>query len=183
VPGGDSPGPAPASDFEPVAHVSPDSTVMASPIDELGSPGSDDRFPVPMLGRRTAEGHQRVLSILLAVALVALAGAVYWTVSQTDKVALQVAATGQSLMQSQRLAKSVSQALVGSAEAFPEVKDSSLTCWPSTVRRPGQGDDQLRLQPVARAAGRRDKITPLMERAEKNAGHRDGPAEDPDPGG
>ena len=34
----------------------------------------------------------------------------------------QVGATGQALMQSQRLAKSVSQALVGSPQAFPEVQ-------------------------------------------------------------
>ena len=37
----------------------------------------------------------------------------------------QVAASGQALMQSQRLAKAVSQALVGSPKAFPEVRDSS----------------------------------------------------------
>ena len=173
VPGGDSPGPAPASDFEPVAHVSPDSTVMASPIDELGSPGSDDRFPVPLLGRRTAEGHQRVLSILLAVALVALAGAVYWTVSQTDKVALQVAATGQSLMQSQRLAKSVSQALVGSAEAFPEVKDSSSALASNMHALAGAGEvsqGQADVAPLGEAfSAEVGKIVPLVDRAARNA--------------
>ena len=39
--------------------------------------------------------------------------------------AAQVAASGQALMQSQRLAKSVSQALIGSPTAFPEVKESA----------------------------------------------------------
>jgi hypothetical protein len=41
-------------------------------------------------------------------------GDLLFALNQADKVAQQVAATGQSLMQSQRLAKSVSQALVGS---------------------------------------------------------------------
>jgi twitching motility protein PilJ len=45
--------------------------------------------------------------------------------SAASRGAAQVAATGQALMQSQRLAKSVTQAFVGSAQAFPEVRDAS----------------------------------------------------------
>jgi hypothetical protein len=69
-------------------------------------------------GAAAIVAHQRVLFTLLALALVVL-GSVVVAVRQADTVAQQVAGTGQSLMQSQRLAKSVSQALVGSAQAFP----------------------------------------------------------------
>ena len=69
--------------------------------------------------------HQRVLSIILFLCFVLLAGMVSWTVISTEKVARQVSATGRALMQSQRLAKSVSQASVGNVSAFPEVKDSA----------------------------------------------------------
>ena len=64
-------------------------------------------------------------SVKWIIILVVLAAMVYWTVSQTDRTTAQVGATGQSLMQSQRLAKSVSQALIGGTEAFTEVKESS----------------------------------------------------------
>ncbi|RRD57713.1 methyl-accepting chemotaxis protein [Comamonadaceae bacterium OH2545_COT-014] len=92
---------------------------------EAGALPAEEAFAMPLLGKRTAAQHQRLLSILLGVALVLLAVMVYRAISQADKAASQVAATGQSLMQSQRLAKSASQAMIGSAEAFPEVKESA----------------------------------------------------------
>ena len=87
---------------------------MVSAIDDSddGATPGDDVFSVPLLGTRTAAQHQRLLSILLGLALFALVIVGFWTVSRTDKGARQVGAIGQSLMQSQRLAKSVSQALV-----------------------------------------------------------------------
>ncbi|MBX3589124.1 MAG: methyl-accepting chemotaxis protein [Ramlibacter sp.] len=125
---------------------------------------------VPILGRRTIVQHQRILFILLALALGVLGAVTVVALNQADRVAQQVAGTGQSLMQSQRLAKSVSQALVGSAQAFPDVKESADVL-ARTVRGLAAGDEQLRLQPVS-AELQEDvtKITPLMERAEKNAG-------------
>jgi twitching motility protein PilJ len=129
-----------------------------------------DLLSLPLLGRRTIVQHQRILATLLGIALVVLATVTFFALSQADRVAQQVAATGQSLMQSQRLAKSVSQALVGSAPAFPEVKDSSDVL-AKTVRGLKAGDDQLRLEPVSTDAQEDvEKIVPLMERAEKNAG-------------
>jgi len=65
-------------------------------------------------------------------------------VNKSDKAAQQVAGTGQSLMESQRLAKSVSQALVGSAQAFPDVKESADVL-ARTVRGLRSGDEALRL--------------------------------------
>jgi twitching motility protein PilJ len=139
-------------------------------IAPLESADEAELISVPLLGRRTIVTHQRILFTLLALALVVLGSVAIFAVNQADKVAQQVAGTGQSLMQSQRLAKSVSQALVGSAQAFPDVKESADVL-AKTVRGLQNGDEALRLQPVL-AEFQEDvaKIVPLMERAEKNAG-------------
>lgn len=128
-----------------------------------------ERLSLPVLGRRPMGEHQRILVILLAFAVVVLGSVTFVALSQADRVAQQVAATGQSLMQSQRLAKSVSQALVGSAQAFPDVRESSDVL-AKTVRGLKAGDESLRLEPVvAELQPDVDTVTPLMERAEKNA--------------
>ena len=128
-----------------------------------------EKLALPVLGRRSMGEHQRILVILLAFAVVVLGSVTFVALNQADRVAQQVAATGQSLMQSQRLAKSVSQALVGSAQAFPDVRESSDVL-AKTVRGLRSGDESLRLEPVAVALQPDvDTVTPLMERAEKNA--------------
>jgi twitching motility protein PilJ len=129
-----------------------------------------DLITMPVLGRRTVAKHQRLLSIALGSALVLLGIVTYVALSQSERVAKQLGATGQSLMQSQRLAKSVSQALVGSAQAFPDVADSSDVLAKS-VRGLSTGDDQMKLSPLGTDYQvELEKIKPLMERAEKNAG-------------
>ena len=130
---------------------------------------SADLLRLPLLGRRTIGQHQKILVTLLALAMLVLGSVAFLALRQADKVAQQVAATGQSLMQSQRLAKSVSQALVGSAQAFPDVRDSSDVL-AKTVRGLKSGEDSLRLTAVNdELQGYLEKVTPLMERAEKNA--------------
>ena len=124
---------------------------------------------LPLLGTRTIEQHQRTLLVLLGLSVLALVLIGYQALSQSNRVSQEVAATGQSLMQSQRLAKSVSQALVGSAQAFPDVRESADVL-AKTVRGLKAGDDSLRLAAVSTALQADvDKIVPLMERAEKNA--------------
>lgn len=146
----------------------PDSEAADS-LDALEQASEAELISVPLLGRRTIVTHQRVLFTLLALSLVVLGSVAIFAVNQADKVAQQVAGTGQSLMQSQRLAKSVSQALVGSAQAFPDVKESAEVL-SKTVRGLKAGDEALRLQPVSEQYQEDvDKINPLMERAEKNA--------------
>ncbi len=136
---------------------------------EEGSLDNVERLSLPVLGRRPMGEHQRILVILLAFAVVVLGSVTFVALNQADRVAQQVAATGQSLMQSQRLAKSVSQALVGSAQAFPDVRESSDVL-AKTVRGLKAGDESLRLEPVvAELQPDVDTVTPLMERAEKNA--------------
>jgi twitching motility protein PilJ len=124
---------------------------------------------LPVLGTRESSDHRRILTVMLIVALVVFVAVMAFALAQADNVARQVGASGQSLMQSQRLAKSVSQALVGSPQAFNEVSESSVAL-AKNVRGLKNGDDELRLTQVAPGVqGEVDKALPLIEKAEKNA--------------
>jgi twitching motility protein PilJ len=130
---------------------------------------SGDMISIPVLGTKTVVVHQRILAALLALALIVLALVTFFALTQADKVTQQLSATGQALMQSQRLAKSVSQAIVGTPQAFPDVKESSDVLAKS-VRALKSGDEQMRIDAVpADAQVSVALIAPLMERAEKNA--------------
>jgi twitching motility protein PilJ len=129
----------------------------------------DDLVSIPLLGRRPIAEQQRLLWWLLGLALVALGAIAFVALTAADRVAQQLNATGQSLMQSQRLAKSVSQALVGVPQAFAEVKESS-SYLARSVRGLRDSDYALRLEPVdPDLLPQIEKIIPLMERAEKSA--------------
>ena len=133
---------------------------------ELENP---DLLGLPLLGRRTLGQHQKILVVLLALAVLVLGVVTFLALRQADRVAQQVAATGQSLMQSQRLAKSVSQALVGSAQAFPDVREGSDVL-AKAVRGLKSGEESLRLAAVNEDLQPDvEKVTPFVERAEKNA--------------
>jgi twitching motility protein PilJ len=124
---------------------------------------------VPLLGRKSADQHQRTLLTVLGVSLLLLVGAAVYVLNQTDKASQQVAASGQALMQSQRLAKSVSQALIGSESAFPEVKESAEVL-ARNLRGLKQGDAELGLDPLgASLAAELDALMPKIDQAEANA--------------
>ena len=124
---------------------------------------------VPLLGRKPADQHRRLLSMLLGMSVLVLAGVIFYVLSQTNKASQQLAASGQALMQSQRLAKSVSQALVGSDAAFPEVKDSADVLTRS-VRGLKNGDDDLDIQPLGGAFDAElDALLPKVDTAERHA--------------
>jgi twitching motility protein PilJ len=130
---------------------------------------STDLITLPFLGKKTVTQHQRWLSILLGLAVLLLAGVTLYALDHANRVTRQLGATGQSLMQSQRLAKSVAQALVGGGQAFLDVAQSSDVLARS-VRGLKDGDEQMRLDALGAAyQPELDKIMPLMERAEKNA--------------
>lgn len=124
---------------------------------------------VPLMGPAPAATHQRRLLTMLAFGVVLLALVAGWVLQQADRSAKQLAATGQSLMQSQRLAKSVTQALLGKDQAFTELKDSA-TVLGRNVRALTQGDAELGVQSVD-AALEQDlgSVSTLAQRAEKNA--------------
>ena len=128
-----------------------------------------DLLEIPILGKKTVTQHQRSLAALLALALIILAFVTFWALSQADKVTQQLSATGQALMQSQRLAKSVSQAMVGSPLAFSEVKESGELL-SKNVHALEKGDDAMRIEAVP--ADLQEKmaiIAPIEARAEKNS--------------
>ena len=128
-----------------------------------------DLVSIPGLGSRSVAQQQRTLFALLGGSLVLLAGVTFYALSQSDKAAQQLGAIGQALMQSQRLAKSVSQAVVGSAKAFPDVSDSAGVL-SKTTRGLQSGDDELHLAALGdKYAHELEKIMPLVDRAEKSA--------------
>ena len=137
--------------------------------EDSASTVNPDLVALPLLGRRTIAEHQRKLLALLGLSILVLAGVAYRALDQAEIIGQGVAATGQALMQSQRLAKSVSQALVGSAQAFPDVRESSGVL-AKNVRGLKSGDSSLRLEAVNQELQPDiEKVMPLVERAEKNA--------------
>jgi len=122
---------------------------------------------LPLIGRRPVVEQQRILLGLLGLGLLGLIVLTIYSFVSASRGSAQVGATGQALMQSQRLAKSVSQAIVGSTSAFPEVKES-VEVLASNVRslKNGQGGVAAAPSGVQDAI---DAVIPLVDRAEKNA--------------
>jgi twitching motility protein PilJ len=144
------------------------------------APSADSMFALSVIGEskdpslthkevfaRTAVRYQRAVLLGLVVVLIWLAAVAYQTMYQSRDAALQVSATGQALMQSQRLAKSVTQALVGNPTAFAEVKESAQAL-SQNIRGLQSGNDSMPVVPAAYAADVA-KIAPLVERADRNA--------------
>jgi twitching motility protein PilJ len=138
---------------------------MAAPEAETDT----DLVLIPLLGRRTAAQHRSVFATLLVISVLALAVATFSVLRETDKTSRQVAASGQALMQSQRLAKSVSQALVGSPAAFLEVRESANVL-SSSLKAFQEGDTSMAIQPLASNFGSLlETIAPRVQAASSNA--------------
>ena len=145
------------------ANAAAEAAVASSDQDSM------DMVTLPVLGRNTVAKHQKTLLIVLGLSLLALVIVFYFALRQANQVAQQLSATGQALMQSQRLAKTTTQALVGNQQAFPDVADSSGVL-AKTVRALKSGDDELRVGALGGDFDADlDKVVPLMERAEKGA--------------
>ena len=122
---------------------------------------------LPLIGKRPVGEQQRVLFAMLGLGLVGLVLMTVLSLLSANRGAAQVSASGQALMQSQRLAKSVSQALVGSSAAFPEVKESADVLV-KNVRGLRTGDAQLAAAPSS-VQDSIESMLPLIDKAEKNA--------------
>jgi twitching motility protein PilJ len=123
---------------------------------------------LPLIGKRPAGEQQKILLLLLGVGLVGLVVLTIYSFVSTREGSADVAATGQALMQSQRLAKSVSQALVGNTAAFPEVKESAEVL-SSNVHSLKTGQGAVPAVPAG-VQDALDAVVPLADRAEKSAG-------------
>ncbi|MBV8604683.1 MAG: type IV pili methyl-accepting chemotaxis transducer N-terminal domain-containing protein [Pelomonas sp.] len=118
------------------------------------------------LSRSDLRTRQRVFTTLLAVGLLGTAGSIALTITGSRHDAAQVRATGQALMQSQRMAKSVSAAMVGTPGAFDELRESVSTM--SHVvgsLATGQGEPG---QAPASARESVSAVLPVVQRADKN---------------
>ncbi len=122
---------------------------------------------LPMIGQRPVAEQQRILLWMIGLGVVGLVAVTVLLLGRANQESAQVGATGQALMQSQRLAKAVSQAMVGAPSAFPEVRESSEVL-ARNVRALNTGEADLAIAPpVVREA--LDPMLPLVDRAEKNA--------------
>ena len=106
-----------------------------------------DNITLPIFGTGSVNSHQRKLLVILAISGMALVASFGWVLRENDRAAQQVAATGQALMQAQRVAKSGTQALLEVPHAFIELKNS-VQVFASNARGLAQGDAALNLVPV-----------------------------------
>ena len=151
------------SEFPPDYH---DTRLRAQ---EPSGAGRELQSGLPVIGRMRLDQQQRLLGGALAVGVVGLMLAAFLSVNAADRRAAQEAATGQALMQSQRLAKSVSQALIGRQQAFAEVSEGAHVL-ATNARGLLHGNAALGLSAAPTQA--RDslaKLMPLVDSAEKNA--------------
>ena len=163
-----APGGREGGDSSIISEAAP--SELAPEFSETRMPGADAdgvSSGLPIIGGWPMARQQRVLAIMGAVGLVGLLLVTLLVLYSSSRTAAQVGAVGQSSTQSQRLAKSVSQALVGSAAAFPEVKESTdVLARNLRSLKTGEGD-------VPSAPGglqdEVDALIPLVDRAEKNA--------------
>jgi len=82
------------------------------------------RVRLPLIGGWSSDRQQRLLGGLLALGALGLVLASVMAVRSAGGSSAQIGATGQALMQSQRLAKAVLQALAGQPQAFADVRES-----------------------------------------------------------
>jgi twitching motility protein PilJ len=135
--------------------------------------GGDEKVFLPGFGRAPVRQHQQVLTIALVFFLIVLGAFAAYSVFTANQATTQVSAAGNALTQSQRLAKSVSQALLGSAQAFPEVRESAdvMAANMRGLKTGGEGELTAGLAAVpAELQEDVDALMPLVEKAEKNAG-------------
>ena len=160
-------------------HEQDSSIISEAAPSELAADFSDSRMlgegeaqafnsGLPVIGAWPLERQQRTLVLLFGAGLIGLLAWAALSLSSSSRSAEQVAAAGQASTQSQRLAKSVSQALVGNTAAFTEVKES-IAVLARNVRglKTGQGDVAAAPSSLQDEV---DKLLPLVDRAEKSAG-------------
>ena len=121
----------------------------------------EDALAMPQAG--AAMRPQRILSLPLAIALIALVALVaggWWAVSLASGAARQIGDVSAALMQSHRLVKSVSQSTAGNERAFKDLRESA-DALAGSVRG-------LRSNLSGVYQGELGKIAPLVDRVQKD---------------
>ena len=122
---------------------------------------------LPWLGGWPLARQQRAMLALLGLGLLGLLAGAMLALGQASRGAEQVAAVGQAGTQSQRLAKSSTQAAMGSAAAFAEVTESAAVL-SRNLRGLQTGAGGLAPVPAA-LQPELMVLMPLVDRAEKSA--------------
>ena len=155
--------PGPNSEFPASSLNFAQTTQAADPTTLLLPPAATG---VEKLTELFSRHRQRVLTGLVVLGLVGTAASVALVLVNSNRSAAQVRAAGQALMHSQRMAKSVSAALVGNPAAFAELRESVGTL-SGVVNNLRTGEGELAVAP-ARVQPTLDSLKPFVERAEKN---------------
>jgi len=143
---------------------------MAADFPESRHPGTDTNgftTGLPLVGAWPLPRQQRAMLGLFAAGFALLVLVAVLALLASNRSAEQLGAAGQATTQSQRLAKSVSQALVGNTAAFPEVQDS-ISILARNVRSLNTGEGDVAAVPAS-LQGSLDTLVPLVDKAEKNA--------------
>ena len=130
--------------------------------------GENFNSGLPVVGAWPLARQQRAMLSLFVAGLAMLLLVGMLSLFAGNRSSLQVAAAAQATTQSQRLAKSVSQAMAGNAAAFPELKES-IDILARNARSLKTGEGGVAAAPAA-LQGDVDKLLPIVDRAEKNAG-------------
>jgi twitching motility protein PilJ len=101
----------------------------------------------PSISENHLERYQRILRVVLILMLIILGVVTFFILTQSDRTARQVGATGQSLLHSQRVAKSVTQAFAGVPTSFDELAESSELLV-KNLDALKMGNDTLNVEPV-----------------------------------
>ncbi len=117
---------------------------------------------LPLIGHLPLQRQQRLLVVLLVVAVLLVAVGLAATLRITSSSARLLNTSGDALMQSQRVAKSVSAALLGSQEGFGELQ-ASADALENDLRRL-HADDTLHA-----GGSQLDSVTPMVDATVKNA--------------
>ncbi|MEN9372993.1 MAG: hypothetical protein RIR79_545 [Pseudomonadota bacterium] len=128
---------------------------------------ADDLIHIPILGERSVAQQQRLLFALLAGALVILGSITAYALYQSEKLAKQLGTASEVLIQSQRLAKSVSQAVIGNPQAFQDVMESQGLVV-TAARGLRDGNDSVKSLDGDLLTAL-EKVLPLVDRAEAHA--------------
>ncbi|HRH85887.1 MAG TPA: methyl-accepting chemotaxis protein, partial [Rubrivivax sp.] len=161
---------AAAQDSSIISEVPP--SEMAGDFGETRTPDAASSepakgAPLPLIGHLPARQQQRALFGMVGAGLLGLTVTTLLALGSASRSSERVGSIGQALMESQRLAKSVSQAMVGVPAAFPEVKESAEVL-SRNVRALAPGEAGASgLSGAAQQAV--EPLLPLVERADKSA--------------
>ncbi len=140
------------------------STVQMEQDSQDIAPGASTRSAssLPLIGKYPLAQQQRMLLVLLIIAVILVGLGLTITLRLAANSAKRLDIAGDALMQSQRVAKSISAALLGSNESFGELK-TSADMLNSDIQRLGGGTASS-TDPVLA------KVQPLVASTVKNAG-------------